>query len=414
MLFLDFFYRLRDSRVPVSTHNWNALLHALAAGLHDDSLEGFYQVSRCLLVTSETHYDAFDRAFGEVFRGVEQASMMVLDHLDEWLNDPARLEALPAELREALQTLDIEELRELFKQRLAEQRRRHQGGNRWIGTGGTSPFGQGGYHPSGVRIGGLGGGRSALAVADERRFEAYRQDITLDVRQIAAALRKLRLMSRKGVDEELDLDETIRSTVRQGGELELEFRPPRKNNVRVLLLMDVGGSMDPFAHRCSRLFSAAHQSGGFRSLRSYYFHNCIYHQVYEDASFKQPVSCSDLLRELDDSWRLIVVGDAYMHPGELLVSSGDWWQPRRGPAGITWLARFADRFSRAAWLNPESPKLWSAPSVIEIRRIFPMFPLTLEGLDEMVKALQRPMSPTQRAMIQQLVREGQKAAEGAS
>lgn len=404
MVFLDFFYNLRDHKVPVTTHNWLALMKALAGGLHDDSLDGFYQVARCLLVASESQYDAFDQAFAETFRGVERDLSKVLAELDEWLRDPKQLAYLDPALRAMLKGMDLEELRELLAQRLAEQRKRHEGGNRWIGTGGTSPFGQGGYHPTGIRIGGTGGGRSALAVADARRFRAYRRDLVLDTRQIAAALRKLRTMARKGDEEELDLEETIDATARNCGDLEVKMRPPRKNDLRVILLMDVGGSMDPYARLCSRLFSAAHQGGGFRELKPFYFHNCVYSRVYEDAGFTKPVETTELLRMHDPSWRLIVVGDAYMHPGELMMATASWWDGRGGPVGLTWLARLADRFPRAAWLNPEPPDIWDAPTIAEIRTVFDMFPLTLEGLDEMVHALRRPPSATRRAHVHAIAR----------
>jgi uncharacterized protein with von Willebrand factor type A (vWA) domain len=407
-MFLDFFYALRAHKVPVTTHNWLALMQALGDGLHGDGLDGFYQVARCLLVSSESQYDAFDQAFAETFKGVERDLSKIVDDLEEWLKDPRQLMHLDPELRAALEAMGIDQLRELLLQRLAEQKKRHEGGNRWIGTGGTSPFGQGGMHPSGVRMGGGGGGRSALAVADQRRFRAYRKDLVLDTRQIAAALRRLRTMARKGDAEELDLDETVDATARNCGDLEIRTRPPRKNDVRVLLLMDVGGSMDPYARLVSQLFSAAHSGGGFRELKAYYFHNCPYSRVYEDASFTRPMNVLDLMRSLDPTWRLVVVGDAYMHPGELMMSSGNWWDGTRGPVGITWLARLADRFARAAWLNPEDPEIWNAPTIAEIRRVFEMFPLTLSGLDDMVQHLRRPpnagLDPARRAHVSAVAR----------
>jgi uncharacterized protein len=403
--FLDFFYNLRAHRVPVSTHNWLALMQALGEGLHGDSLDGFYQVARCLLVSSETHYDGFDQAFAESFRGVERDLRRLADELQEWLADPKQLLHLDPALRAALEAMGIEELRRQLLERLEEQKKRHEGGNRFIGTGGTSPFGQGGMHPSGIRMGGQGGGRSALAVADARRFAAYRRDLVLDTRQIAAALRRLRTMARKGdQEEELDLDETVDATARNCGDLEIVTRPPRKNDVRVLLLMDVGGSMEPYARLVSRLFSAACSSGGFRELRSLYFHNCVYRRVYEDAAFGKPVEVDALMQRHDAHWRLIMVGDAYMHPGELLMSSGNWWDGTRGPTGLTWLARLADRFARSAWLNPEPPQLWDAPTIAAIHEVFPMFPLTLEGLDALVRELQRPPSAVRRTRVHELAR----------
>jgi hypothetical protein len=403
-VFLDLLYALRAHQVPVATHGWIALIEALAAGLHDDSLDGFYQVARCVLVSRESDYDAFDRAFAITFRGVEEDRARLLTHLDEWLRDPSRLLALDPALRAALEALGIEELRRRLLERLAEQKKRHQGGSKWVGTGGTSPFGQGGVHPTGVRLGG-GGGRSALAVADARRFHALRHDLVLDTRQIAAALRRLRRLNREGRREELDVEGTVDETARNSGDLELVFRPPRRNDVRVLLLLDVGGSMDPHAQLVSRLFSAAHRGGGFRELRSYYFHNCPYSRVYEDAQFRRRVSVRELMSTLDPRWTLILVGDAWMHPGELLLTSGDFWSYAPGPSGLTWLARLADRFPRSAWLNPEPRRVWSSPTIAEIGRLFPMFPLGLEGLGDMVRTLQRPPEARRRALVERIVRE---------
>lgn len=394
-LFLDFFYNLRAHHVPATTHNWLSLLEALAAGLHEDSLDGFYQLARCVLVQSETDYDAFDQAFAESFRGAAKDLRHLLDNLDEWLKDPKELKYIDPALLEAIEALGIEELRRQLLERLEEQKARHEGGNRWVGTGGTSPFGQGGQNPAGVRMGGGGGSRSAIAVADSRRFRAFRKDLVLDTRQIASALRRLRRLDRVGGIEELDLDETIDATARQAGDLEIIMRPPKKNAVRMLLLLDVGGSMDPHARLVSRLFSAAHKMGGFREFESYYFHNCVYSKVYEDAQFTKGVAIADLIRRLDKSWFVVFVGDAWMHPGELMMTSSTFWSYSAGPAGITCLAKLADAFPRSAWLNPEPQRLWDAPTIDQIGRVFPMFPLTLDGLDDMVDSFRRP-SPTQR------------------
>lgn len=404
-LFLEFFFALRARGVPVTTHNWLALIEALARGLHCASLDGFYQVARCLLVSSECHYDDFDRVFAQTFRGVEADIRELLTGVEAWLADPKAMAELDAATRAALQGLDLETLRRELLDRLQRQKERHDGGNTWVGTGGTSPFGQGGQNPAGIRVGGQGGGRSALAVADARRFQAFRKDLVLDTRQIAGALRRLRRMSREEGRLELDLDETIDATARNCGDIEVVLTPERHSQVRTLLLLDVGGSMDPHAHLVSRLFSAAHQGGGFKELRSYYFHNCIYNRVYEDAQFRKPVATSSLLRDLDAKWTVIVVGDAYMHPGELTMTSGDWWESSRGPSGLSWLARVADRFPRSVWLNPEQPSLWRSGTIADIARIFPMFQLTLTGLEDMVKFLRRPaVSAERRALIQRLTR----------
>ena len=403
-MLLDFLYALRDEGLAVGPHEWLALAEALAAGAHGHELLGFYQVARAVCVHRAADYDAFDRAFARTFRGAVDAADRVLEQIAAFLQDPARLASLDPALRRALEALSRDEVRRRFFERLAQQRARHRGGSHWIGTGGTSPFGQGGFHPTGVRLGGAGGGRSAMVVADQRRFAAYRTDRVLDTRQIAVALRKLRSMGHEGRATELDLDGTIDRTARNGGDLDVVLRPPRKNRLRVLLLLDVGGSMTPHADRVERLFSAVKQAGGFRRLSSYYFHNCIYGKVYRDAAFYDPVPTEHLLSGHDPHTRLVIVGDAYMHPMELSFAGSSWWAPERGPSGYTWLARLADRFPHNAWLNPEPPRLWSAPSIAAIRRLFPMFPLTLEGLDEMVAHLRRPPDAARRAFWAQMAR----------
>jgi len=402
-MFLDFFYKLRDRGVPVTTHTWLALVEALARGLHGDTLDGFYQVARCILIQSESHYDEFDRVFAESFRGAAADARDLLQQLADWLKDPKAQDLDPA-LRALLAGMDLEQLRRELQDRLNTQKERHDGGSHWIGTGGTSPFGTGGANPSGVRIGG-GGGRSALAVADARRFKEFRRDLVLDTRQIAAALRRLRRLTRDEGKLHLDIDETIDATARNCGDIEVVLTPERHGDVRLLLLLDVGGSMDPHAQLVSRLFSAAHQGGGFKELRSYYFHNCVYQRVFEDAQFTRPVQTSELLKTLDHKWTVVLVGDAYMHPGELTMTSGDWWESRRGPSGLSWLARLADRFPRSAWLNPEPPGLWRSGTIADIARVFTMFPLTLAGLEDMVKHLRRPaLSSERRNVISTLAR----------
>ncbi|MGH9888804.1 MAG: VWA domain-containing protein, partial [bacterium] len=299
------------------------------------------------------------------------------------------LEGLTDEQREALKALDLEKLRELFEQRLREQKGRHDGGNRWIGTGGTSPFGTGGKNPTGMRAGG-GGGRSAMQVADERRFREYRRDVVLDVRQIDVALRGLRRLGREGAVDELDLDETIDQTCKNAGEIEIVFRPPRRNRVKVLLLMDVGGSMDPHAELMSRMFTAASRTGRFAKFRSYYFHNCVYNSVYEDAQFRKGVPVADLLAGSDRDEKLVMVGDALMHPAELLDPGGaSFLYSQNRASGHEWLRRLAAHFRSSAWLNPEPERFWAGTTIEVIASVFPMWPLTLDGLSQSVRYLVR-------------------------
>nr|WP_275943150.1 VWA domain-containing protein [Pseudenhygromyxa sp. WMMC2535] len=224
---------------------------------------------------------------------------------------------------------------------------------------------------------------------------------------MGTALRRLRRLQRKGAIEELDLEGTVDETARNCGDLEIVMRPPRKNDVRMLLLLDVGGSMDPHAETVSRLFSAAHQHGGFKELESYYFHNCVYSKVYEDAAFSKPVTIDSLIRSKDANWYLVLVGDAWMHPGELLMTSSSFWSMDAAPSGLRCLAKLSDHFTRSAWINPEPPRLWEAPTISEIRRVFEMFPLTLTGLGEMVEHMRRPPQPARRAHVGRVLRDGE-------
>ncbi len=388
-MLIDFLFELRARKVPVSTHEWMALMEAMALGLHESSLDGFYRLARTLCVKDIALYDAYDEAFLAYFKDIYPQALALTEQLLEWLNDPKAFDALTAEQRKALEGLDLEKLRELFAQRMKEQKERHDGGNRWIGTGGTSPFGTGGRNPNGMRVGG-GGGRSAMAVADERRFREYRRDVVLDVRQIDVALRGLRKLGREGAIEELDLDETIDKTCKNAGEIDIVFRPPRRNRVKVLLMMDVGGSMDPHSELMSRLFTAASRSGRFAKFKSYYFHNCVYNTVYEDAEFRKPVQVSDLLATSDRDEKLVLVGDALMHPAELLDPGGSMYLYAQNRAsGHEWLRRLAAHFRSATWLNPEPDRFWSGTTIEVIASVFAMYPLTLDGLAQAVRYLVR-------------------------
>ncbi len=387
-MFLDFLYTLRAHKVPVGLQEWMALLEALALGLHQSSFTGFYYLARSLLVHSEAQFDAFDQAFSAHFAGIETDALKITEELQQWLADPSRLAYLSSEQRAALEAFNLDELRRKLEERLREQKERHDGGSHWIGTGGTSPFGHGGYHPTGVRIGGVGGGRSAAQIASERRFKDYRNDLVLDVRQIKVALRKLRDLRRDGTQNELDLEETIDKTCRNAGELDLVWRAPRRNNLKLLLMMDVGGSMTPHSRVVSQLFSAANQSKHFRDFQAFYFHNCVYEKVYRDAWFRQGVSIAELLKQYGKNYKLVLVGDAMMHPLELFEIGGiiNYWEHNRTP-GITWLRRLAAHFERTVWLTPEPEAYWDHMTVRAIRGIFPMFELTLAGLDQAIAAL---------------------------
>jgi len=395
-MFLDFLYELRKRKVPVGTHEAVALAHALEAGLHDSSLDGFYHVARALLVHSEAHLDAFDQAFLSHFHHVETAGIQLTQELLDWLKEARRRRAdLTPEEAELLEKLDLEQLEKLYEERLREQKERHDGGNKWIGTGGTSPFGNSGLAArDGFRVGGQGGKKSgALRSAEARLYRGYRDDVVLDVRQLSVALRKLRAFAREGAPDELDLDETIAATARNAGELEVVTRPPRRPSTRVILMMDVGGSMDPYAELVSRLFSAASKATHFKELRTYYFHNCIYGRVYKTAQLREPLPIDDLLHECGKHYKLILVGDALMAPYELMERGGaQGWADPEGREGLGWLQRLAEHFERSAWLNPENPRAWYGTAEV-IRRVFQMFPLTLEGLGEAVHHLTKGSVP---------------------
>jgi uncharacterized protein with von Willebrand factor type A (vWA) domain len=392
-VFVPFLFELRKRKVKVGLQEAMALARALGMNLHDTSLDGFYHVARALCVHREADLDAFDEAFLACFRGVEAKSLDLVKELEEWLSDPRARKGLSPEELAMLEHLDLEELRRLFEERLREQKERHDGGNRWIGTGGTSPFGAHGAHPTGVRVGPKGGGRSAMAVADARVYRPYRSDLVLDVRQIEVALRKLRAFHREGAELELDLEGTIDATAKNAGELEVILRPPRRPNVRVLLLMDVGGSMDPYANLVSQLFSAAKRASNFRELKTYYFHNCVYGRVYETESFAEPVRIRDLLLHCTREWKLVMVGDAAMHPAELL-GGGDWYAGRDelgGEAmhGIRWMQLLSDHFDKSVWLNPDPPNYWRGGTAEMLGGVFQMFPLTLEGLGDAMAHLSK-------------------------
>lgn len=388
-MLVPFLYELRSRKVPVGTQEALGLALALEKGLHDSSLDGFYWVARSLMVHSESHLDAFDQAFAKYFKGVESKALEIHEALLDWLKEAQKNRpTLTEEEKKLLAQLDREALEKLFEQRLREQKERHDKGSKWIGTGGKSPFGHSGAPvDNGIRVGGEGGNRRAFQVATARHFKDYRDDVVLDVRQLALALRKLRAFAREGAPDELDLDGTIEKTAKNLGDLEVVTRPPRKSNTRVILLMDVGGSMDPYAELVSRLFTAARKATHFRELRTYYFHNCIYGRVYQSARLTNALPLDQLFAETNRGYKLIVVGDALMAPWELMDRSG--WHSGGDEEGVVWLMKLAEMYSHAVWLNPEPPSAWFQTTIEVIRRVFNMFPLTLEGLGDAVNHLTR-------------------------
>jgi uncharacterized protein len=391
-MFLDLFYGLREEGVPVSIQEWRAFVAALERGLHGSSLLRFYHLGRSCLIKSETYFDAYDKVFVRIFKGVEgQVSDEAMKEIMEWLEDPENFPELSPEEYAALERLAGDELMQRFLETLEKQTERHDGGDRWVGTGGRSPFGHSGVHPTGIRVGGPGRSRSAMKVAEERRFSDYRTDQILDTRHMRVALRRLRRLTRTGQATELDLDETIDETCKNAGEIELVFRPPRKNDLRLLLLMDVGGTMDPYVEPVSQLLTALHEERGLREFQAYYFHNCVYDHIYARARMTRhdAVPTADILRRLDERWKVAIVGDAAMHPAELVEPYGGIDPRVTTPTpGIDWLHRIADHFSRSVWINPEDTARWEDYRTVRvIQRLFPMYHLSVDGLTEAVTAL---------------------------
>ncbi|MFO1518401.1 MAG: VWA domain-containing protein [bacterium] len=387
-MLLAFFYALRALKIPVGTQEWLVLMEALTQDLAESSLLRFYYLARAILVKSEALYDAYDQAFLMCFRDMP-AELNLKDELMEWLNrsvDAAARPPIPD-----IDPLTLEELRKRFMERLKEQTEEHHGGNHWVGTGGTSPFGHSGAHPSGIRIGGPGGGRMAVKVAEERRFQNYRHDRVLDTRQLKVALKRLRRLDHEGLPEELNMDKSIDKTCKNAGEIELVFEPPRKNQTELLLLMDVGGSMDIYAEMAESLFSAAHASTHFKEFEHYYFHNCIYSKVYTDMARREFVPTDELFRRYRKSFHVVVVGDACMNPYELFVAGGniDYYETERH-SGIDWLQKVRQHFPQIVWLNPEPEHYWQAhPTIRAVSHLIKMYPLSVQGLTQAVNDLKK-------------------------
>ncbi len=384
MFYLGLLYRLRQADVPVGPTEALNLAAALRAGAHDNSVRGFYYIARATMIHHEGHLDAFDRAFLAEYGNLDWDTELT-EELREWLDEQA------ARLEEISETEapDVQELLDMFEQRKAEQTERHDGGPYWIGTGGKSQLGQAGSASSGVSTGSSGGGRAAIRIADMRSYRPYRSDVTLDIRQLEVALRRLRAFVREGSQTELDIAATIDETARNAGEIEVVVRPPSRPNTHVILMSDVGGSMFPYTTLMSQVFSATQKATHFKELRTYYFHNCVYGKVYGTDRFTEPVWVHDLLRECGPHYKLIMVGDAFMAPYEL-GQAGPWsaTDTSRVP-GIEWLRILADHFTDSCWLNPEPLSRWNGSTIEDIGRVFEMFPLTPEGLTEAMAHLNK-------------------------
>lgn len=388
-MFLPLFHALKALGVPVTPTEWLALLEALAKGLHRSSLQDFYYLARSLLVKDVAHYDAFDQAFAHCFRGGELPDdWATKDQILQWLKDPlSPLQLSSAEIAR-MEALGLDELLRELEDRLRTQDGVHHGGHHWIGTGGTSPFGAYGSHPTGISFAPEAGGGGAVLQAFARRYRNLRSDLTLDVRQIGVALKKLRDLRKEG-EETLDVEATVEKTCRNAGEIDLVFGRERENQVRLILAMDTGGSMEPFRELSERLFSAAHGLNHFKDFRAFYFHNCVYENLYTDLAKGEFVPTAEVVRECARTHRLVVVGDAAMAPYELLIPNGTLERCRTTTVkGIDWLRMLADAFPKRAWLNPLEESSWGyTDTVATVGSLFPMFPLTLEGLDRAVRQL---------------------------
>lgn len=392
-MLLNLFHELRAARVPVSLRELLDLIGALEEKLVFADMEQFYYLARATLVKDESHYDKFDRAFAAYFNGLQSADQAIEALIpEEWLRREF-MRSLSEEEKAQLKSLGgLEQLLETFKQRLREQQKKHGGGSKWIGTGGTSPFGSGGYHPEGIRVGDAGERQGrAVKVWEQREYRDLDDQVEVGTRNIKMALRRLRQFARDGATEELDLDATIEHTARDGGLLNIRMRPERRNAVKLLLLFDIGGSMDAHIHTCEELFSACRAE--FKHLEYYYFHNFVYEYLWKNNERRnsEMVSTWDVLHTYGEDYRVIFVGDAAMAPYEVTHRGGSVEHWNEEP-GQVWMQRFLDKFDKLVWLNPYPQHAWHyTHSTQIIRQLLEdrMYPLTLAGLEEAMRELSR-------------------------
>jgi uncharacterized protein with von Willebrand factor type A (vWA) domain len=387
---IGFFFALRDAKVPVTIKEFLTLLEALEKNVIAPSLDEFYYLARLTLVKDEAHFDKFDKAFGAFFKGIETVFDAKSEIPLDWLIKRLERELTP-EQKAQLEKLGYDKLMSRLAELLKEQKERHEGGSKWIGTGGTSPFGNGGANPEGIRIGGKGGNRTAVKVWEQRAYKDYDGERELGVRNIKVALRRLRRFARTGAAEELALDDTIRSTANNAGWLDIKMQPERKNRIKVLMLLDVGGTMDDHIERTEELFSAAKTE--FKNMEFFYFHNCVYDYLWKNNRRRstERFPTWDVLRKYPPDTRVIFVGDATMSPYEVLAPGGSV-EYNNDEAGAEWLARFCHAFPKFAWLNPEPESLWQyRQSIAVIRQIMNnrMFPVTIDGLERAMRLLSK-------------------------
>lgn len=389
-MLIGFFFTLKDAKIPVTIKEFLMLLEALEKHLASTSLDDFYFLARLIMVKDEAHFDKFDKAFGLYFKGIETLFEKNPEIPLEWLQKRMQRE-LSDEQKAALEKFGYDKLMDRLNELLKEQKERHEGGNRWIGTGGTSPFGNGGTNPEGIRIGGKGGNRTAVKVWEARSYRDYDSDRELGTRNIKVALRRLRKFARQGAEEELALDATIHATASNAGYLDIKMQPERKNNIKVLMLLDVGGTMDDHIARTEELFSAARTE--FKNMEFFYFHNCVYDYLWKNNHRRhaEKLPTWDLLRKYPPDTKLILVGDATMSPYEVLQPGGSV-EYHNEEAGATWLQRLASTFPKTIWLNPEPEGVWEyRQSVAVIRQLMGnrMFPVTIDGLERGMRLLSK-------------------------
>ncbi|NHZ88733.1 VWA domain-containing protein [Massilia sp. CCM 8733] len=389
-MLIDFFFTLKDAKIPVTIKEFLTLLEAMERNVVGASMDDFYYVARLTLVKDEAHYDKFDRAFAQYFKGINAAFETNAAVPLDWLVKRMERE-LSDEQKRQLEKFGYDKLMDRLNELLKEQKERHEGGSKWIGTGGTSPFGNGGTNPAGVRIGGKGGNRTAVKVWEQRAYRDYDAERELGTRNIKVALRRLRKFAREGAEDELALDATIHATANNAGYLDIKMRPERRNKVKVLMLLDVGGSMDDHIERTEELFSAAKTE--FKNMEFFYFHNCVYDYLWKNNRRRnaERFPTWDILRKYPADTKLIFVGDATMSPYEVLHPGGSV-EYNNEEAGAAWLARFCNAFPKFAWLNPEPEGVWQyRQSISVIRQIMShrMFPLTIDGLERAMRTLSK-------------------------
>jgi uncharacterized protein with von Willebrand factor type A (vWA) domain len=389
-MLIDFFFTLKDAKIPVSIKEFLILLEALQKNVISPSLDDFYYLSRITMVKDEAHYDKFDKAFGHYFHGIDSLFDKNQEIPLDWLLQRMKKELTPEQLA-ALEKFGYDKLMDRLNALLEEQKERHEGGSKWIGTGGTSPFGNGGQNPEGIRIGGKGGNRTAVKVWEARAYRDYDSERELGTRNIKVALRRLRKFARQGAEEELALDATIRATANNAGYLDIKMRPERKNNIKVLMLFDVGGTMDDHIARTEELFSASKTE--FKNMEFFYFHNCVYDFLWKNNRRRnaERFPTWDILRKYPPDTKLIFVGDATMSPYEILQPGGSV-EYNNEEAGAEWLQRFTSTFPKFIWLNPEPEGLWDyRQSISVIRQLMQnrMFSLTIDGLERGMRLLSK-------------------------